>query len=270
MAEATDLWREDLQLKEDLLNLVRQGLMRKEILDFMTRDYPIYRWSLRSLDRRLRFFDIYYNHRDTTIDEVKEAVRKELDGPGKLLGYRSMHKKIRQEYGLMATRDAVYTVMQDLDPSGLEKRGGVGLSKRKRKSNYVSKGPNWVHSLDGHDKLMGYQNSTFPLAVYGCIDTASRKILWLRVWVTNSDPQIIGRFYLDYLVEAKSIASHIRIDKGTETGTLATMHAFLRRNHDDGIQPEDTVIYGSSTSNQVRTRRSRSQHVPNWHRMLSF
>ena len=32
-------------------------------------------------------------------------------------------------------------------------------------------GPNWVHSLDGHDKLMGYQNSTFPLAIYGCLDS---------------------------------------------------------------------------------------------------
>ena len=45
--------------------------------------------------------------------------------------------------------------------------------------------------MDGHDKLMGYQNSTFPLAIYGCIDTASRKILWLRVWNTNSKPEII-------------------------------------------------------------------------------
>ena len=253
MGEATDLWREDFRLKEDLEDYVKQGLMRREICDFMTRDYPNYRWSIRTLDRRLRFFNIFYNDRDTTIDEVKEAVSKELAGPGKLLGYRSMHKKVRQEHGVKATRDAVYTVMQDLDPCGLEARGGVGSSKRKmRKSNFVSKGPNWVHSLDGHDKLMGFQNNTFPLAIYGCIDTASRKILWLRVWITNSDPKIIGRFYLDYLTEVKSIASHIRIDKGTETGTMATMHAFLRRNHDDGIKPEDTVIYGASTSNQVQ------------------
>jgi hypothetical protein len=100
---------------------------------------------------------------------------------------------------------------------------------------------------------MGYQNSTFPLAIYGCIDTASRKILWLRVWITNSDSRIIARFYLDYLVETKLIASFIQLDKGTETGTMATMHAFLRRHHDDGIEAEDTVIFGVSTSNQVST-----------------
>ena len=45
-------------------------------------------------------------------------------------------------------------------------------------------------SLNGHDKLCGYQNSTFPLCIYGGQDTYSGKIMFL---------QIIGRFYLEYL-----------------------------------------------------------------------
>ena len=98
---------------------------------------------------------------------------------------------------------------------------------------------------------MGFQNSTFPLAVYGSIDTASRKILWLRIWISNSDPKLIGRWYLEYLMEAKMISSMIRIDKGTETGIMATIHAFLQRNHGDRSDTTDTVIFGPSTSNQV-------------------
>lgn len=98
---------------------------------------------------------------------------------------------------------------------------------------------------------MGYQNSTFPLAVYGCMDTASRKLLWLRVWVSNSNPKIIGRWYMEYLYETKTISSMLRLDKGTETGTMATIHAFLRRNNGDMDDPSDTVLYGPSTSNQV-------------------
>ena len=74
--------------------------------------------------------------------------------------------------------------MYDVDPEGLKARGGIGAKKKRRKGNFTSKGPNWVHSFDGHDKMMGYQNSTFPLAVYGWIDTASRKVLWLRIWTT--------------------------------------------------------------------------------------
>ena len=107
-----------------------------------------------------------------------------------------------------------------------------------------------MHSLDGHDKLMGYQNSTFPLAIYGCMDTASRKMLWLRVWTRNCDPKIIERWYLEYLLENRVMASIIRQDKGTETGDMTTMHAFLRRHHDDGTDNMDTVVYDPSTSNR--------------------
>lgn len=108
-----------------------------------------------------------------------------------------------------------------------------------------------MHSLDGHDKLMGYQSWTFPIAIYGCIDTCSRKVLWAKVWASNSDPKLIGRFYLEYLFKTRTIASKLRLDKGTETGVLATMHAYLRREHGD-MDPVETVINGPSTSNQVK------------------
>ena len=97
---------------------------------------------------------------------------------------------------------------------------------------------------------MGYQRDTFPLAIYGCIDTASRKILWLRIWISHSNPKLIGRWYFDYLYNTKTIAAMIQIDKGTETGTLATLHEFLRRNHED-MDAMNTVIYGPLTDNQV-------------------
>ncbi len=207
-----DRWKEDLQLKADLEKYVCQGMTRKEILDFIQRDFSSYQWSIRTLDRRLRYFEIYYNHSNVAVSDVREAVKKEIEGPGKLLGYRAMHKKIRQEHNLLVSRDAVYDVMADVDPEGLKARGPVGIGKQRKKGNFTSKGPNWVHSLDGHDKLMGYQNSTFPLAVYGSIDTASRKILWLRIWVSNSDPRLIGRWYLEYLMETKIISNMIRIE----------------------------------------------------------
>ena len=140
--------------------------------------------------------------------------------------------------------------MYDLDPEGLENRA-VGAKRKKPKGRFTTKGSNWVHSVDGHDKMIGYQNSTFPLAIYGCLDTASRKLLWLRVWTSNSNPYLIGRWYLDYLFETRVIASFLRMDKGTETGVMATMHAFLRHNHEDTTDGCETVLYGPSTSNEV-------------------
>ena len=154
-------------------------------------DFPQYAWSIPTLDRRLRHFNINYIDENVSVDELRDAVARQLHGPGKLLGYRAMHKKVWQEHGLNVPRDLVHAVMYELDPEGLESRA-VGPRRKKIKGWFSSKGPNWVHSVDGHDKLMVYQNSTYPLAVYGCLDTCSRKLLWLRIWTSNSDPDLIG------------------------------------------------------------------------------
>ena len=43
---------------------------------------------------------------------MRDAVAREIRGPGKLLGYRAMHRKVRQEHGLNVPRDLVHAVMQ--------------------------------------------------------------------------------------------------------------------------------------------------------------
>lgn len=89
-------------------------------------------------------------------------MEKEVDGPGKLLGYRAMHKKLRQVHGLNVPRDLVHAVMYDVDPEGLEGRCCVGTGRRKKKGCFTTKGPNWVHSLNGHDKLMRFPEQYVP------------------------------------------------------------------------------------------------------------
>jgi len=121
--------------------------------------------------------------------------------------------------------------MYDLDPEGLEVRS-VGVKKRKPKGHFTTNGSYFVHSVNGHDKLMGYQNCTYPLPIHGCNDKASRK-------PTSFPGSLILPLY-----ETRTMASYLQMDKGNETGTLATMHALLRRHHGD-----ETVIYGPSTSN---------------------
>ena len=120
MASKAD-WVDDENLKQDLAMYVWQGLKRV-FIDFLSRDYSCYKCSIRTLDRHLRYFDIYYNDAETPVDAGREAVQKELNGPRKLLGYRAMHKKIRQEYNLFVPRDAVHNIMYELDPEGLESR----------------------------------------------------------------------------------------------------------------------------------------------------
>ena len=208
-------WESDGELQRELSKYVTKGLQRNEILSYMLRDFPQYSWSIKTLDRRMRYFNIFYHSNNVSLNAVKEAVKGDLNGPGKLLGYRAMHLKIRQKNGLNVTRDQVYDVMTDVDLEGLRQRQ-PRFKQKKEKGTFTAVGPNWVVSLDGHDKLMGFQKSTFPLAIYGCIDTASRKILFLKVWTSNSNPTFVGRWYFEYLYKSKILPNYITIDKGTE------------------------------------------------------
>ena len=78
--------------------------------------------DLRSLCRRLNYFRIKYIDYDVDIQTVDEAVRKELNGPGSLYGYRALHTNLREVDDLKVPRDLVYAMMQEVDPMGLDAR----------------------------------------------------------------------------------------------------------------------------------------------------
>ena len=136
------IWRTlGLEIKNDLAKFVSLNLKRMETLDFLRKDYPMYAWSLRSLARRVQYFGIQFTDYDVEVNDVEAAVEKEISGPGKLLGYRAMHKKIREIHGLNVPRDLVYMVMAKVDPRGLEERGGVGKARRTRRDKAFLSGP---------------------------------------------------------------------------------------------------------------------------------
>ena len=133
-------WENDEEMRQDLEKYVQRNLRREEILDFMIAGYPMYAWSIRSLSRSLQHFGIKYTDYDIELEDVKKAVKKELDGPGVLLGYRAMQQKVREVHGLNVSRDLVYAVMGEADPEGLKSRGGVGKPKRPRRTNVFVSG----------------------------------------------------------------------------------------------------------------------------------
>ena len=120
----------DVDLKADLLKYVTQNLKRKEVLDFISKNYLEYAWSFRRLCRRLNFFQIKYADEEIDLGQARAALRAEMDGPGRLLGYRSLHKKIREIHCLRVSRRLVYASMQDINPAALTARGNVGKPKK--------------------------------------------------------------------------------------------------------------------------------------------
>ena len=47
--------------------------------------------------------------------EVKDAVKKVLDGPGERLGYRAIHQELWMEHDIKAPRELVYALKQEED-----------------------------------------------------------------------------------------------------------------------------------------------------------
>eukprot|EP00794_Sanderia_malayensis_P010563 gene10563-11684_t len=94
-------WKNDNDLRAKIETFVKQGMKRKEMLSFLCRDYPQYSWSIRSIDQRMRYFNIYYTAgpENISVEDLKDAARKELEWPGQLLGYRAMHKNFVRSKG---------------------------------------------------------------------------------------------------------------------------------------------------------------------------
>ena len=66
-----------------------------------------------------------------------------------------------------------------------------------------------------------------------------------QVWSSNSDPNLIGRWYLEGLLLNGVVPNYIRLDRGTETGAMAAIKGYLG-------DCSGSVIFGRSTCNQVR------------------
>ena len=78
----TSEWESDGELKRELSKYVTKGLQRNETLSYLLRDFPQCSWSIKTLDRRMRYFNIFYHNNKVSLNAVREAVKRDLNGPG--------------------------------------------------------------------------------------------------------------------------------------------------------------------------------------------
>ena len=57
-----------------------------------------------------------------SVEEIKHAVKKELNAPHERLRYREMNQKLPMEHDIEVPRDLVHTVMHELDDENLKKK----------------------------------------------------------------------------------------------------------------------------------------------------
>jgi hypothetical protein len=221
--------------RDDLIVMYHQlGFSYDEILALLA-DHHMIIVSKRTLHRTLRSHKLYrrVNLRNaSSVDEVLAVVERLLNQSGSMHGYRWFHARCIQQHVLVARED-IRLILGILDPEGVCAR----RARRLRRRQYYANGPNFVWHIDGYDKVKPY-----GLCIHGCIDGYSRYIVWMRVFRTNNNPDVVGTYYISALQERKAAPRFVRGDRGTENSHIRTMQCLLLG--------DDSFIYGTSTSNQ--------------------
>lgn len=146
-----------------------------------------YKISYRYLQRILQTLGLHLKKCKENLDLIIHTILKELENSGSCLGYESMWKRLKLQYGLKVNRLTVRKLLRVIDPEGVECRFKYKLKRRE----YKVSGPNYLWHMDGYDKLKPY-----GFAIHGCVDGFSRKVLWLSVATTNNKPEVICYYYL--------------------------------------------------------------------------
>ncbi|XDV33831.1 hypothetical protein PO909_004099 [Leuciscus waleckii] len=174
------------------------------------------------------------------LNEILGFIIDQLNGPGRLHGYRWMHTKCL-ENGIRARKEDVRIILKELDPeSSLLRR-----RRRLHRRQYFSQGPNYIWHVDSYDKLKPY-----GICINGCIDGFSRKIIWLKAAHTNSNPAIIAGYFVESVQQTGGCPRIIRCDMGTENVIMRDIQMFFRRNDVDERAGARSCITGVSTANQ--------------------
>lgn len=175
---------------------------------------------------------------DDDLENVADFIQRQIDlHQGSLgHGYRWMWTKCRV-HGYIITKTKVRHLLKILDPVGVERRRRHSLHRRE----YWGKGPNYLWHMDSYDKLKPY-----GLCINGAIDGYSRKIIWLKVFRTNSDPRIIATYYLNSVTDIGATPCRIRADMGNENAYVAVFQTLIQ----NGVLQGTPFMYGTSQHNQ--------------------
>ena len=229
-ALTNNLMMQDQQKRYNVLkNYFTAVFSYKDICNFLFRFHRI-KIAIPHLNRLLRQCNLQRRGNHSNIKTVIKFNQDELKGSSSCFGYRYMLQKLRSS-GLTAVKETVRLILKSLDPVAVDRRKGRKLTRRE----YHSFGPNHTWNIDGYDRL-----KPFGIAIHGAIDGFSRRILSLKLSLSNNNPKVIVNYYLCCVKELNLIPRFVRGDRGTENV----------RNHTDSQSKDRSFIYGHSTANQ--------------------
>ena len=129
-----------------------------------------------------------------------------------------------------------------------------GPKKRHQRGEFIVPGPDWLWSIDGHDKFRNY-----GIEIYAAVDVYSRRIQWFYIGNSNRRGISILHQGLSTIRYYRRCPSFFRSDRGKEVLLLADAHfsLFIQKQAAAGATEEELQalrirqcwMLGTSTAN---------------------
>ena len=191
--------------------------------------------------------EVMYNH---TLDAVRSEIQ---DGPARNYG-RGLISTQLQRTGIKARQRHIRaSLSQTLQEQGRQ-RSFAPRNAKNRKAFASYPGPDYIWSLDGHDKLVA-----FGVEIYAAIDAYSRYVVYCYVGISNKTQISVCKQYLEAVSTMNWCPRFLRTDRGTEVPMMADLHHSLYKAFQQDHFPtdfdatncrlEDCHIFGKSVHN---------------------
>ncbi|KAG1816565.1 hypothetical protein EV424DRAFT_1528296 [Suillus variegatus] len=161
-----------------------------------------------------------------TVESIREAMI-ELRETYPNAGAREMVNLLFHEHAMSVSRNIVIAYFSKYEVDLVRQRKARRLQRRR----FWAAGVNDLFAVDQHDKWL-----RFGLALHTGIEPFTGRIMWMRVWHSNRNPQLILTYYLDTIQELGHMPMVTQSDPGSENFGIANAHTMLRQWHDPTLQ----------------------------------
>ncbi|KIO00012.1 hypothetical protein M404DRAFT_153726, partial [Pisolithus tinctorius Marx 270] len=166
---------------------------------------------------------LYGTHQqDHSPESIREAM-VELRQTYPNAGTREMISLLFHEKQMSIARSVIHDYFLTYEPELIRQRKTRCLRHRR----FWAAGVNDIWAVDQHDKWL-----RFGLVLHTAVEPFSGKILWIHVWHSNRNPQLILTYFLDVVKELGHIPLVTQSDPGTENFGIANAQSMLQQWHD--------------------------------------
>ncbi|KAG1774631.1 hypothetical protein EV702DRAFT_1047582 [Suillus placidus] len=154
-----------------------------------------------------------------SVESIRDAML-ELHEMYPKAGMREVISLLHHEEGMSVSRSVIKSYFSIYEADLVRQRKARRLQRR----CFWAAGVNDIVAVDQHDKWL-----RFGLALHTGIEPFSGRIMWMRVWHSNRNPQLILSYYLDTIESLGHMPLVTQSDPGTKNFGIANGHTMLRQ-----------------------------------------